>query len=80
MCQFWNIPWTFIFLYIHDSEFLEFRDMWVAQLVKHLRLAQVMIPRFYLLLPLPIAPPACAQAHTHTLSLSDKIFLKNVLS
>jgi len=56
------------------------RDAWVAQSVKRLPLAQVMIPESWdqvphwapcsggsLLLPLPAAPPACA------LSLTNKI-------
>ena len=60
------------------------RGSWVAQLVKHLPSAQVMIPGFWnpaqnwaccsarsllLPLPLPAAPPACA--HTLLLSLSQ---------
>ena len=72
----------FFRLKIH-SQIAMFRSSWVAQLVKHLPLAQVMIPGSWdrvlhqvlcsvgsLLLPLPAAPPGCACLHTLSLSLS----------
>ena len=67
------------------KEYVNYWDDWVAQLVKHLPSAQVMIPESpdqvphpapcsagSLFLPLPATPPTCARSRSLLLSLSDK--------